>query len=161
MLRRYLLLDLFIVSLLNFFLFFFMCLSAHFSSGHLSRVKREHLGPHDWVSMPVPGGHEWMVVPGLEPETTYQFSILAQNKLGTGPFSEVVTVNTLGEWHTTARAEPRASNMKTSLAGIRLRRLHNLLLGKTDRHTKLGRACRHTFSIRLCRLYHTFVNLEL
>lgn len=37
-----------------------------------------------------------MVVPGLEPETTYQFSILAQNKLGTGPFSEVVTVNTLG-----------------------------------------------------------------
>ena len=47
--------------------------------------------------MPVPGGHDWMVVPGLEPETTYQFSILAQNKLGTGPFSEVVTVNTLGE----------------------------------------------------------------
>lgn len=38
-----------------------------------------------------------MVVPGLEPETTYQFSVLAQNKLGTGPFSEVVTVNTLGE----------------------------------------------------------------
>lgn len=68
------------------------------------RVKREHLGPHDWVSMPVPGGHEWMVVPGLEPETTYQFSVLAQNKLGTGPFSEVVTVNTLGEWPTTASA---------------------------------------------------------
>lgn len=40
-----------------------------------------------------------MVVPGLEPETTYQFSVLAQNKLGTGPFSEVVTVNTLGDWH--------------------------------------------------------------
>lgn len=39
-----------------------------------------------------------MVVPGLEPETTYQFSVLAQNKLGTGPFSEVVTVNTLGEY---------------------------------------------------------------
>lgn len=38
-----------------------------------------------------------MLVPGLEPETTYQFSVLAQNKLGTGPFSEVVTVNTLGE----------------------------------------------------------------
>ncbi|XP_061659761.1 protein turtle homolog B isoform X1 [Syngnathoides biaculeatus] len=61
--------------------------------GHV--VKREHLGPHDWLSIPVPGGQEWMVVPGLEPETTYQFSILAQNKLGTGPFSEVVTVNTL------------------------------------------------------------------
>ncbi|XP_056265052.1 protein turtle homolog B isoform X2 [Pseudoliparis swirei] len=58
-------------------------------------LKRERLGPHDWLSNPVPGGHDWMVVPGLEPETTYQFSILAQNKLGTGPFSEVVTVNTL------------------------------------------------------------------
>ncbi|XP_063341925.1 protein turtle homolog B-like isoform X2 [Pelmatolapia mariae] len=58
-------------------------------------LKREHLGPYDWLSIPVPGGHDWMVVPGLEPETTYQFSVLAQNKLGTGPFSEVVTVNTL------------------------------------------------------------------
>ncbi|KAF7205648.1 protein turtle homolog B isoform X3 [Nothobranchius furzeri] len=58
-------------------------------------LKRERLGPHDWVSIPVPGGKDWMVVPGLEPETAYQFSVLAQNKLGKGPFSEVVTVNTL------------------------------------------------------------------
>lgn len=46
----------------------------------------------------MPGGHDWIVVPGLEPETMYQFSVLTQNKLGTGPFSEVVTVNTLGEY---------------------------------------------------------------
>nr|XP_057942520.1 protein turtle homolog B-like isoform X2 [Doryrhamphus excisus] len=58
-------------------------------------LKREHLGPHDWLSVPVPGSQEWMAVSGLEPDTTYQFSVLAQNKLGTGPFSEVVTVNTL------------------------------------------------------------------
>uniref|UniRef100_A0AAV2J9B8 Uncharacterized protein n=1 Tax=Knipowitschia caucasica TaxID=637954 RepID=A0AAV2J9B8_KNICA len=58
-------------------------------------LKREQLGPHDWLSVAVPGGRDWMMVPGLEPETTYQFSVLAQNKLGTGPFSEVVTVNTL------------------------------------------------------------------
>lgn len=64
----------------------------------LFRMKRERLGPHDWVSIPVPGSQDWVVVPGLEPETTYQFSVLAQNKLGTGPFSEVVTVNTLGEY---------------------------------------------------------------
>lgn len=32
----------------------------------------------------------------MEPETAYQFSVLAQNKLGTSSFSEVVTVNTLG-----------------------------------------------------------------
>lgn len=47
--------------------------------------------------MPVSGAQTWLVVPGLEPATEYQFSVLAQNKLGTGPFSEVVTVNTTGE----------------------------------------------------------------
>lgn len=46
--------------------------------------------------MPVSGAQIWLVVPGLEPGTEYQFSVLAQNKLGTGPFSEVVTVNTAG-----------------------------------------------------------------
>uniref|UniRef100_A0A8C2D4Z8 Immunoglobulin superfamily, member 9Bb n=1 Tax=Cyprinus carpio TaxID=7962 RepID=A0A8C2D4Z8_CYPCA len=61
--------------------------------GHV--VKREQLGPHDWLSMPVPSGQHWLLVQGLESETAYQFSVLAQNKLGTGPFSEVVTVNTL------------------------------------------------------------------
>uniref|UniRef100_A0A8C1JIS6 Immunoglobulin superfamily, member 9Bb n=1 Tax=Cyprinus carpio TaxID=7962 RepID=A0A8C1JIS6_CYPCA len=55
--------------------------------GHV--VKREQLGPHDWLSMAVPGGQHWLLVQGLEPETAYQFSVLAQNKLGTGPFSEV------------------------------------------------------------------------
>uniref|UniRef100_A0A3P9A636 Immunoglobulin superfamily, member 9Bb n=1 Tax=Esox lucius TaxID=8010 RepID=A0A3P9A636_ESOLU len=61
----------------------------------LKVVKREQLGPHDWLSMPVPPAQLWLVVTGLEPQTAYQFSVLAQNKLGTGPFSEVVTVNTL------------------------------------------------------------------
>ncbi|XP_058866115.1 protein turtle homolog B isoform X2 [Acipenser ruthenus] len=57
-------------------------------------VKRAQFGPHDWLSLPVPGSMSWLLVEGLEPETAYQFSVLAQNKLGTGPFSEVVTVNT-------------------------------------------------------------------
>ncbi|XP_053504184.1 protein turtle homolog B [Ictalurus furcatus] len=61
--------------------------------GHV--VKREQLGSHDWLSMPVPSAQHWLLVQGLESETAYQFSVLAQNKLGTGPFSEVVTVNTL------------------------------------------------------------------
>ncbi|XP_018610819.1 protein turtle homolog B isoform X2 [Scleropages formosus] len=58
-------------------------------------VKRAQLGPHDWLSVPVPVAQNWLLVHGLESETAYQFSVLAQNKLGTGPFSEVVTVNTL------------------------------------------------------------------
>ncbi|XP_067102522.1 protein turtle homolog B [Osmerus mordax] len=57
-------------------------------------LKRVDFGPHNWHSMPVSGAQMWLVVPGLEPRTEYQFSVLAQNKLGTGPFSEVVTVNT-------------------------------------------------------------------
>ncbi|KAJ0063719.1 hypothetical protein NL108_006656 [Boleophthalmus pectinirostris] len=58
--------------------------------------KRTEFGPHDWHSMPVSGAQTWLLVPGLEPGTEYQFSVLAQNKLGTGPFSEVVTVTTAG-----------------------------------------------------------------
>ncbi|XP_034053753.1 protein turtle homolog B isoform X1 [Gymnodraco acuticeps] len=58
--------------------------------------KRTDFGPHDWHSMPVSGAQTWLVVTGLEAGTEYQFSVLAQNKLGTGPFSQVVTVNTLG-----------------------------------------------------------------
>ncbi|OPJ68156.1 turtle-like protein B isoform C [Patagioenas fasciata monilis] len=58
-------------------------------------VKRAQFGPHDWLSLPVPAGSSWLLVDTLEPETAYQFSVLAQNKLGTSSFSEVVTVNTL------------------------------------------------------------------
>ncbi|XP_064424709.1 protein turtle homolog B [Latimeria chalumnae] len=58
-------------------------------------VKRAQFGPHDWLSLPVSAGQTWLFVEGLEPETAYQLSVLAQNKMGTGPFSEVITVNTL------------------------------------------------------------------
>ncbi|XP_063167345.1 protein turtle homolog B [Candoia aspera] len=58
-------------------------------------MKRAQFGPHDWLSLPVPTGPSWLLVDNLEPETAYQFSVLAQNKLGTSSFSEVVTVNTL------------------------------------------------------------------
>uniref|UniRef100_A0AAY4AMZ7 Immunoglobulin superfamily member 9B n=1 Tax=Denticeps clupeoides TaxID=299321 RepID=A0AAY4AMZ7_9TELE len=57
-------------------------------------LKRVDFGPHDWLSLPVPGTQMWLLVQGIEPKTAYQFSVLAQNKLGTGPFSEVVTVTT-------------------------------------------------------------------
>lgn len=60
-------------------------------------MKRAQFGPHDWLSLSVPPGPSWLLVDALEPETAYQFSVLAQNKLGTSAFSEVVTVNTLGE----------------------------------------------------------------
>lgn len=60
-------------------------------------MKRAQFGPHDWVSMPVASGASFLLVDSLDSETEYQFSVLAQNKLGTSSFSEVVTVRTLGE----------------------------------------------------------------
>lgn len=35
-------------------------------------------------------GATHLLVPGLQAHTQYQFSVLAQNKLGSGPFSEIV-----------------------------------------------------------------------
>ncbi|XP_048836380.1 protein turtle homolog B isoform X2 [Brienomyrus brachyistius] len=57
-------------------------------------VKKARLGPHDWQSTPA-GPHTSLLIQGLEPHMSYQFSVLALNKLGTGPFSEVVTATTL------------------------------------------------------------------
>lgn len=38
--------------------------------------------------MPIGATH--LLVPGLQAHAQYQFSVLAQNKLGNGPFSEIV-----------------------------------------------------------------------
>ncbi|XP_048085361.1 protein turtle homolog B [Alosa alosa] len=59
-------------------------------------IKRESLGAHDWLSLPVTvKGQHWLLLKGLQPETIYEFSILSSNKMGTGRFSEVVTASTL------------------------------------------------------------------
>lgn len=69
-----------------------------FDGGYLQRfsiwytplAKRPDRTHHDWVSLAVPMGAAYILVPGLQPHTQYQFSVLAQNKLGSGPFSEIV-----------------------------------------------------------------------
>ncbi|XP_041956251.1 uncharacterized protein igsf9b [Alosa sapidissima] len=50
---------------------------------------------HEWQSLPVPTSRTHMLVTGLMAGTSYQFSVLPQNKLGSGPFSEIVTVRTI------------------------------------------------------------------
>lgn len=50
---------------------------------------------HEWVSVPVPTSKTSMLVTGLQAATSYQFSVLPQNKLGSGSFSEIVTVRML------------------------------------------------------------------
>ncbi|XP_006922969.1 protein turtle homolog A isoform X1 [Pteropus alecto] len=69
-----------------------------FDGGYLQRfsiwytplAKGPDRAHHDWVSLAVPVGAAHLLVPGLQPHTQYQFSVLAQNKLGSGPFSEIV-----------------------------------------------------------------------
>lgn len=59
----------------------------------------------DWYSVPVPpSSGTSLKVLSLSPATTYQFSVLSQNKMGTGPFSEIVTARTLD-------ARPRKSTL--------------------------------------------------
>nr|XP_017525435.2 protein turtle homolog A [Manis javanica]XP_017525444.2 protein turtle homolog A [Manis javanica]XP_017525453.2 protein turtle homolog A [Manis javanica]XP_036879585.1 protein turtle homolog A [Manis javanica] len=69
-----------------------------FDGGYLQRfsvwytplAKQPDRAHHDWVSLVVPVGAAHLLVPGLQPHTQYQFSVLAQNRLGSGPFSEIV-----------------------------------------------------------------------
>uniref|UniRef100_A0A8C5G1V3 Immunoglobulin superfamily member 9 n=1 Tax=Gouania willdenowi TaxID=441366 RepID=A0A8C5G1V3_GOUWI len=50
----------------------------------------------DWFSMLVPSSSgTTFQVEGLTPATRYQFSVLTQNRIGTGPFSDIVTSRTL------------------------------------------------------------------
>ncbi|KAF3851103.1 hypothetical protein F7725_012875 [Dissostichus mawsoni] len=57
--------------------------------------KQASRGKHEWASLPVPTSKNDLLVTGLLAGTGYQFSILPQNKLGSGPFSEIVSVRTL------------------------------------------------------------------
>ncbi|XP_036915705.1 protein turtle homolog A isoform X2 [Sturnira hondurensis] len=61
-----------------------------FSVWYTPLVKHPDRAHHDWVSLAVPMGAAYLLVPGLQPHCQYQFSVLAQNKLGSGPFSEIV-----------------------------------------------------------------------
>uniref|UniRef100_A0A669CIU0 Protein turtle homolog A n=1 Tax=Oreochromis niloticus TaxID=8128 RepID=A0A669CIU0_ORENI len=57
-------------------------------------VKQASRGKHEWASLPVPTSKNYLLVTGLLAATGYQFSVLPQNKLGSGPFSEIITVRT-------------------------------------------------------------------
>ncbi|XP_031426788.1 uncharacterized protein igsf9b [Clupea harengus] len=57
-------------------------------------VKPTARGKHEWQSLTVPTTKTNLLVTGLLAGTSYQFSVLPQNKLGSGPFSEIVTVRT-------------------------------------------------------------------
>ncbi|XP_065276417.1 protein turtle homolog A [Emys orbicularis] len=67
-----------------------------FSVWYTPLVKHLNRPHHDWVSLTVPVGAGYLLVENLQPATGYQFSVLSQNKLGSGPFSEIITSFPLG-----------------------------------------------------------------
>ncbi|KAF7238574.1 hypothetical protein EYD10_14727 [Varanus komodoensis] len=79
----------------------------------LKRFNRPH---HDWVSLPVPAGASHILVENLQPDTGYQFSVLAQNKLGSGPFSEIVTTVPLGFPTSTVPSDPPTTQFQIFLS---------------------------------------------
>ncbi|XP_029436205.1 protein turtle homolog A isoform X3 [Rhinatrema bivittatum] len=62
-----------------------------FSVWYAPVVKRLNRGHHNWITLTVPMGDRHLLVENLQPDVGYQFSVLSQNKLGSGPFSEIVT----------------------------------------------------------------------
>ncbi|XP_007561665.1 protein turtle homolog A-like isoform X1 [Poecilia formosa] len=77
-------------------------------------------GRQEWFSVPVPSSSGTSLqVSGLSPATDYQFSVLSQNKFGTGPFSEIVIARTLDSPERSVRPKPPASlSANQSSAGV-------------------------------------------
>ncbi|NXW07904.1 TUTLA protein, partial [Fregetta grallaria] len=90
-----------------------------FSVWYTPLVKHPPRAHHDWVSLSVPVGAQHLLVENLRPDMSYQFSVLAQNKLGSGPFSQIVTSvprGRRGPMLTTVPPEPPAMTMRVFLS---------------------------------------------
>ncbi|NXX56325.1 TUTLA protein, partial [Scopus umbretta] len=90
-----------------------------FSVWYTPLVKHPPRAHHDWVSLSVPVGAQHLLVENLQPDMSYQFSVLAQNKLGSGPFSQIVTSMPRGKRGfpvTTVPPEPPAMTMRVFLS---------------------------------------------
>ncbi|XP_068031253.1 protein turtle homolog A-like isoform X2 [Anomalospiza imberbis] len=87
-----------------------------FSVWYTPLVRYPPQAHHDWVSLSVPAGAQHLLVENLQPDTNYQFSVLAQNKLGSGPFSQIVTSVPRGFPVTTVPPEPPAMTVHVFLS---------------------------------------------
>ncbi|XP_043915367.1 protein turtle homolog A [Protopterus annectens] len=76
-----------------------------FSVWYAPLIRRLNRGQHEWMSFPTPIGVTHALLENLRPSTGYQFSVLSQNKLGSGPFSEIVTAYTLSVPETTTQTK--------------------------------------------------------
>ncbi|XP_061836858.2 protein turtle homolog A isoform X2 [Nerophis lumbriciformis] len=78
---------------------------------------RNSEGKQEWFSVPVPprSGHT-LLVSGLSPATDFQFSVLSHNKMGTGPFSQIISARTLDA--APPRGQPVSLSAYQGSAGI-------------------------------------------
>ncbi|KAF5890011.1 protein turtle A-like, partial [Clarias magur] len=60
----------------------------------------------EWRSAPGPSSSTSVLVTDLLPSTEYQFNVMAQNKLGSGPFSDITTARTMDTLPSSFKLEP-------------------------------------------------------
>ncbi|XP_067254185.1 protein turtle homolog A isoform X4 [Chanodichthys erythropterus] len=75
----------------------------------------------EWLSFSDLSTENSLLVTNLLPATEYQFSVMAQNKIGTGPFSEITTITTMDALPVVAKLEPPTNlSINKSSEGILL-----------------------------------------
>ncbi|KAK7125952.1 hypothetical protein R3I93_021358 [Phoxinus phoxinus] len=75
----------------------------------------------EWLSFSDLSTENRLLVTNLLPATEYQFSVMAQNKIGTGPFSEITTITTMDALPVVAKLEPPTNlSVNKSSEGILL-----------------------------------------
>uniref|UniRef100_A0A8C1ARX6 Immunoglobulin superfamily, member 9a n=1 Tax=Cyprinus carpio carpio TaxID=630221 RepID=A0A8C1ARX6_CYPCA len=75
----------------------------------------------EWLSFPDLSTENSLLVTNLLPATDYQFSVMAQNKIGTGPFSEITTIKTLDSLSVVGKLVPPTNlSINKSSEGILL-----------------------------------------
>uniref|UniRef100_A0A672LWN6 Immunoglobulin superfamily, member 9a n=1 Tax=Sinocyclocheilus grahami TaxID=75366 RepID=A0A672LWN6_SINGR len=96
---------------------------AGFDGGYAQKftvwlVKEEK---QEWLSFSDLFTENSLLVTNLLPATEYQFSVVAQNKIGTGPFSEITTITTLDALPVVAKLVPPTNlSINKSSEGILL-----------------------------------------
>uniref|UniRef100_A0A8C1JC66 Immunoglobulin superfamily, member 9a n=1 Tax=Cyprinus carpio TaxID=7962 RepID=A0A8C1JC66_CYPCA len=94
---------------------------AGFDGGYAQKFTVWKEEKQEWLSFSDLSTENSLLVTNLLPATEYQFSVVAQNKIGTGPFSEITTITTLDALPVVAKLVPPSNlSINKSSEGILL-----------------------------------------
>uniref|UniRef100_A0A673KR91 Protein turtle homolog A-like n=1 Tax=Sinocyclocheilus rhinocerous TaxID=307959 RepID=A0A673KR91_9TELE len=94
---------------------------AGFDGGYAQKFTVWKEEKQEWLSFSDLFTENSLLVTNLLPATMYQFSVIAQNKIGTGPFSEITTITTLDALPVVAKLVPPTNlSINKSSEGILL-----------------------------------------